>query len=90
MYDPLQQFLSDKWGPLGGWCQAVVFAAEIARRAGVGVEATQTMTVKAEKEVKVAVENVVTTTETTRTKRHKLLEAPASPPTRPKRLRPAK
>ncbi|WWC61093.1 uncharacterized protein I303_103671 [Kwoniella dejecticola CBS 10117] len=24
-----KQFLSDKWGPMGGWCQAVMFAADL-------------------------------------------------------------
>ncbi|TXT06069.1 hypothetical protein VHUM_03542 [Vanrija humicola] len=29
LYEDIQTFLSDKWGPLGGWCQAVVFASDI-------------------------------------------------------------
>nr|XP_018263816.1 N-glycosylase/DNA lyase [Kwoniella dejecticola CBS 10117]OBR85974.1 N-glycosylase/DNA lyase [Kwoniella dejecticola CBS 10117] len=29
VYDETQQFLSDKWGPMGGWCQAVMFAADL-------------------------------------------------------------
>jgi len=29
LYDEIQSFLLDKWGPLGGWCQAVMFAADL-------------------------------------------------------------
>jgi hypothetical protein len=29
IYDEVQLFLLDKWGPLGGWCQAVAFAADL-------------------------------------------------------------
>ncbi|EIW69462.1 hypothetical protein TREMEDRAFT_68703 [Tremella mesenterica DSM 1558] len=29
MYDDIQLFLADRWGPLGGWCQAVMFAADL-------------------------------------------------------------
>lgn len=29
LYDDIQSFLVDKWGPLGGWCQAVMFAADL-------------------------------------------------------------
>ncbi|WVQ98748.1 hypothetical protein IAU59_005879 [Kwoniella sp. CBS 9459] len=29
VYDETQQFLLDKWGPMGGWCQAVMFAADL-------------------------------------------------------------
>lgn len=29
LYDDIQEFLADKWGPMGGWCQAVVFAADL-------------------------------------------------------------
>jgi len=28
-YDEVQTFLADKWGPMGGWCQAVMFAADL-------------------------------------------------------------
>jgi N-glycosylase/DNA lyase len=36
MYNDIQGFLVEAWGPLGGWCQAVVFAAEIERRKRAG------------------------------------------------------
>lgn len=29
IYDETQSFLEDKWGPLGGWAQAVMFAADL-------------------------------------------------------------
>ncbi|WWC69429.1 uncharacterized protein I206_103368 [Kwoniella pini CBS 10737] len=29
IYEETQQFLLDKWGPMGGWCQAVMFAADL-------------------------------------------------------------
>lgn len=29
IYDGTQAFLEDKWGPLGGWAQAVMFAADL-------------------------------------------------------------
>jgi len=29
LYDEIQSFLLEKWGPLGGWCQAVMFAADL-------------------------------------------------------------
>ncbi|KAL1409683.1 proteasome regulatory particle subunit [Vanrija albida] len=29
LYEDIQTFLAEKWGPLGGWCQAVVFAADL-------------------------------------------------------------
>lgn len=29
IYDEVQQFLSTQWGPLGGWCQAVMFASDL-------------------------------------------------------------
>ncbi len=29
LYDDIQAFLAERWGPLGGWCQAVVFAADL-------------------------------------------------------------
>ena len=29
IYDETQEFLADKWGPLGGWAQAVMFAADL-------------------------------------------------------------
>ncbi|BEJ10472.1 hypothetical protein CcaverHIS641_0705070 [Cutaneotrichosporon cavernicola] len=29
LYDDIQAFLTEQWGPLGGWCQAVVFAADL-------------------------------------------------------------
>ncbi|KLT45667.1 DNA glycosylase [Cutaneotrichosporon oleaginosum] len=29
LYDDIQSFLAEQWGPLGGWCQAVVFAADL-------------------------------------------------------------
>lgn len=29
IYDETQTFLEDKWGPLGGWAQAVMFAADL-------------------------------------------------------------
>lgn len=29
IYDETQAFLEDKWGPLGGWAQAVMFAADL-------------------------------------------------------------
>ncbi|OCF55669.1 N-glycosylase/DNA lyase [Kwoniella mangroviensis CBS 10435] len=29
VYDETQQFLLDRWGPMGGWCQAVMFAADL-------------------------------------------------------------
>lgn len=29
LYDDVQRFLSDAWGPMGGWYQAVVFAADL-------------------------------------------------------------
>jgi N-glycosylase/DNA lyase len=29
VYDEVQQFLLDKWGPMGGWAQAVMFAADL-------------------------------------------------------------
>ena len=29
LYDEIQSFLLDKWGPHGGWCQAVMFAADL-------------------------------------------------------------
>ena len=29
LYDQVQEFLEDKWGPLGGWCQAVMFSADL-------------------------------------------------------------
>ncbi|BEJ18199.1 hypothetical protein CspHIS471_0704760 [Cutaneotrichosporon sp. HIS471] len=29
LYDDIQAFLAEQWGPLGGWCQAVVFAADL-------------------------------------------------------------
>lgn len=29
VYDEIQSFLLDKWGPQGGWCQAVMFAADL-------------------------------------------------------------
>lgn len=29
VYDETQAFLEDKWGPLGGWAQAVMFAADL-------------------------------------------------------------
>lgn len=29
LYDDIQAFLANQWGPLGGWCQAVVFAADL-------------------------------------------------------------
>jgi len=28
-YDEVQTFLVEKWGPMGGWCQAVMFAADL-------------------------------------------------------------
>jgi len=28
-YEEVQTFLVDKWGPMGGWCQAVMFAADL-------------------------------------------------------------
>ncbi|ORX39905.1 DNA glycosylase [Kockovaella imperatae] len=31
-YDEVQTFLQDKWGPMGGWCQAVVFAVDLKER----------------------------------------------------------
>ncbi|OCF41238.1 N-glycosylase/DNA lyase [Kwoniella heveanensis CBS 569] len=29
IYDETQQFLLDRWGSMGGWCQAVMFAADL-------------------------------------------------------------
>jgi N-glycosylase/DNA lyase len=29
VYEETQEFLEDKWGPLGGWAQAVMFAADL-------------------------------------------------------------
>lgn len=29
LYTEIQDFLVDKWGPMGGWCQAVMFAADL-------------------------------------------------------------
>lgn len=29
VYDEVQSFLLDRWGPMGGWCQAVMFAADL-------------------------------------------------------------
>lgn len=29
LYEEIQSFLVEKWGPLGGWCQAVMFAADL-------------------------------------------------------------
>ncbi|WVQ70050.1 uncharacterized protein L199_008274 [Kwoniella botswanensis] len=29
VYNETQQFLLDRWGPMGGWCQAVMFAADL-------------------------------------------------------------
>jgi N-glycosylase/DNA lyase len=29
LYDEVQEFLLDKWGPMGGWAQAVMFALEL-------------------------------------------------------------
>ena len=29
VYSEVQRFLEDRWGPLGGWCQAVLFAADL-------------------------------------------------------------
>jgi hypothetical protein len=29
VYEETQAFLADAWGPLGGWCQAVLFAADL-------------------------------------------------------------
>ena len=29
VYEETQDFLEDKWGPLGGWAQAVMFAADL-------------------------------------------------------------
>ncbi|KAK8869783.1 hypothetical protein IAR55_000351 [Kwoniella newhampshirensis] len=29
VYEETQAFLSEKWGPMGGWCQAVMFAADL-------------------------------------------------------------
>jgi N-glycosylase/DNA lyase len=29
IYEETQEFLEDKWGPLGGWAQAVMFAADL-------------------------------------------------------------
>lgn len=29
VYEETQEFLADKWGPLGGWAQAVMFAADL-------------------------------------------------------------
>lgn len=29
VYEETQDFLLDKWGPLGGWAQAVMFAADL-------------------------------------------------------------
>lgn len=29
IYDEVQKILVDKWGPMGGWCQAVMFAADL-------------------------------------------------------------
>ncbi|KAL7423974.1 8-oxoguanine glycosylase ogg1 [Cryptotrichosporon argae] len=33
VYDEVQAFLADAWGPMGGWCQAVMFAADLAPKA---------------------------------------------------------
>jgi N-glycosylase/DNA lyase len=29
LYEEIQEFLADKWGPMGGWTQAVMFAADL-------------------------------------------------------------
>ncbi|ORY23036.1 putative purine-specific oxidized base lesion DNA N-glycosylase [Naematelia encephala] len=29
VYEEIQAFLSEQWGPMGGWCQAVMFAADL-------------------------------------------------------------
>jgi N-glycosylase/DNA lyase len=29
VYEEVQEFLLDKWGPMGGWCQAVMFATDL-------------------------------------------------------------
>jgi N-glycosylase/DNA lyase len=29
LYDEVQEFLAGKWGDMGGWCQAVMFAADL-------------------------------------------------------------
>jgi N-glycosylase/DNA lyase len=29
VYEETQEFLSERWGPLGGWAQAVMFAADL-------------------------------------------------------------
>ncbi|OXG53280.1 N-glycosylase/DNA lyase [Cryptococcus neoformans] len=34
VYEETQEFLLDRWGPMGGWCQAVLFAADLPQSQG--------------------------------------------------------
>nr|XP_031862776.1 uncharacterized protein CI109_001788 [Kwoniella shandongensis]KAA5529848.1 hypothetical protein CI109_001788 [Kwoniella shandongensis] len=69
IYDETQEFLLDKWGPLGGWCQAVMFAADLPQ-AQVKVKKEKiVVTQKASTPVKRPLENdFITNTELKRTR----------------------
>lgn len=34
IYEETQEFLLSRWGPMGGWCQAVLFAADLPQSQG--------------------------------------------------------
>lgn len=34
VYEETQEFLLGRWGPMGGWCQAVLFAADLPQSRG--------------------------------------------------------
>ena len=62
IYDEVQGFLVDKWGPMGGWCQAVMFAADLKpkkRKAEVEIKLEEVDVVKEIKE-EVKIEEIVT------------------------------
>jgi N-glycosylase/DNA lyase len=84
IYEDIQQFLSEAWGPVGGWYQAVVFAADLKPQAA----KSGTSTPKVEPQDSGKDTNLPKTDSSARTKRRAKPElADTDKPERPKRTR---